>query len=149
MADRALSADESENREISLLDPEALSSLIREQGAGKVMAITVFASWCQPCREEFPMLTELVREFEGEDLFIAGISADEDLSALRRFLNLYKVDFPVYRGDMKLLQSMGVSVIPHMFVFNRKGELAESILGVLPPSQFKMLLRRLLNERDA
>ncbi|MCL1890219.1 MAG: TlpA family protein disulfide reductase [Desulfovibrionaceae bacterium] len=124
------------------LGPKDLSNLVLRQGAGKVTVITVFASWCPPCREEIPLLVGLRKDLPEEDVFIAGISADEDLGLLKRFLEKHAVNFPVYSGSSGLFRSMGVDAIPHLFVFDRGGTLIESIVGL--PSE--AILRNLLNE---
>jgi len=128
--------------EITRLGPEDLSNLVLKQGAGKVTAITVFASWCPPCKEEIPLLVGLRKDLPEEDVFIAGISADEDLGLLKRFLEKYAVNFPVYSGSSGLFRSMGVGAIPHLFVFDRGGTLIESVVGL--PSE--VVLRNLLSE---
>ncbi len=57
-------------------------------GGAKVTLVNVWASWCQPCREEFPDLVRLARELEPQGFRIVFVSADfpEDVPAAKSFL---------------------------------------------------------------
>ncbi len=50
--------------------------LILEEGKGSAILINVWATWCEPCREEFPDLVKLSNKYKKSIRFI-GISADE------------------------------------------------------------------------
>ncbi|MDR2503476.1 MAG: TlpA family protein disulfide reductase [Deltaproteobacteria bacterium] len=134
--------------DIPRLEPESLSGLISEQGAGKVVVITVFASWCPPCREEFPLLVKLRNEAAEKDLFMAGISADEHMFELRAFLIRQSVNFPIYTGSPQVFRIMGVGPIPHLFVFDRKGVLRESLIGSPSEAVLRGILEQLLGEKN-
>src|SRR5881275_2740352 len=45
---------------------------------GKVTLVNFWASWCDPCREEFPHMAALYHEFDRKDFAIAAISDDVD-----------------------------------------------------------------------
>jgi thiol-disulfide isomerase/thioredoxin len=131
-----------------ILNEEGLLKLISGQGAGKVIILSVFASWCPPCREEFPLLVRLRKEIPEEKLLLAGITADTSMLELHNFMREHKVNFPVYAGTRALFQVMRVSAIPHTFIFNRQGELIESVVGLMPEARFVALLGKLLTEEE-
>lgn len=134
---------------IAFITQEELFRLLHDEEAGKVGVISIFASWCPPCREEFPMLSELRRAYAHKDLFIAGISADESTKDLRHFLGSQEVNFPIYLGTSKLLRHLRVRSIPHLFIFDKKGELRESLVGLPSEEKLKELVRLLMDEGDA
>jgi thiol-disulfide isomerase/thioredoxin len=70
---------------------------VRRPGARAVL-VNVWATWCGPCREEFPDLLRLERELRDRGLRVVLVSADFDdqLPAVRRFLASHDVDFPSY-----------------------------------------------------
>lgn len=65
---------------------------------GKVVLVNVWASWCMPCREEFPDLIRAYRELQPRGLELVLISADFEAQRekARTFLAGQGVDFPTY-----------------------------------------------------
>jgi thiol-disulfide isomerase/thioredoxin len=70
-----------------------------ERYKGKPLLVTFWATWCEPCRDEYPMLNELARQYAPQGLKVVGVSLDQDgdLILMRRFLARYKPVFPNYR----------------------------------------------------
>ena len=132
--------------QVPVLDSPSLVKMVMEEGKGKVTIISVFASWCPPCKEEMPILVKTRSGVDNKDLLLVGLSVDESLGELKQFIKKYNVNFPVYTGTDELLQALGISGIPHMFIFNRKGELVESFVGLMPEPMFRAILARLLGE---
>jgi len=66
---------------------------------GKPLLVTFWATWCEPCRDEYPMLNELAKQYAPQGLKVVGVSLDQDgdLILMRRFLVRYKPIFPNYR----------------------------------------------------
>lgn len=62
---------------------------------GKVVLVDFWASWCEPCKEEMPLLDRLYAQYGDEDLVVLGVSVDRDESAMREFLAHNGVSFPV------------------------------------------------------
>ncbi|HWX09453.1 MAG TPA: TlpA disulfide reductase family protein, partial [Gaiellaceae bacterium] len=52
---------------------------------GKAVVINFWASWCDPCRAEFPRMAALYGEFSRADFEIAAISDDVDLGKMLAF----------------------------------------------------------------
>lgn len=81
---------------------EQLHAAVREPGARAVL-LNVWATWCIPCREEFPDLLRLGREYRERGLRLVLVSGDFDteLPEVRRFLAAHGVDFLTYlkQGD--------------------------------------------------
>ena len=84
-------------------DPELIDAAgyqkLLQQYKGKPLLVTFWATWCEPCRDEYPMLNELAKQYGPEGLKVVGVSFDQDgdLILMRRFLARYKPIFPNYR----------------------------------------------------
>jgi thiol-disulfide isomerase/thioredoxin len=52
---------------------------------GRPVVVNVWASWCEPCRSEFPLLQRAARRFAGQVRFL-GVDAGDDEADARAFL---------------------------------------------------------------
>jgi thiol-disulfide isomerase/thioredoxin len=88
---------------LSIQDPEVIDQRGFEQllakYRGKPLLVNFWATWCEPCRHEYPMLNELAKKYASEGLQVVGVSLDDEgeMILLRRFLARYKPIFPNFR----------------------------------------------------
>ena len=80
-------------------------------GGSRVVLLNLWATWCVPCREEFPDLMRLRREYRERGLRLVLVSADIDsqIPAAKRFLAEQGVDFLTYLkqgADMPFIDSL-------------------------------------------
>src|ERR1043166_8988326 len=68
---------------------------VREPGA-KVVLVNMWATWCGPCREEFPDIVKRAKNYRDRGLRVVFVSWDGDDAVTRRFLAQRGVDFPSY-----------------------------------------------------
>src|SRR5271156_6430794 len=63
-------------------DPEMINiqgfQKILEQNHGKPLLVNFWATWCEPCRDEYPMLNELAKQYAPKGLQVVGVSMDDD-----------------------------------------------------------------------
>src|SRR5437588_13117504 len=81
---------------VTRIDIEALKKLLKPNG--KPLMINFWATWCDPCREEFPDLVKIDQEYRGKIDFIT-ISLDEVAdkdTAVPKFLSDMKAGMPSY-----------------------------------------------------
>src|ERR1051325_7374112 len=81
-----------------LIDAQGYQKLL-SQYRGKPVLMTFWATWCEPCRDEYPMLNELAKQYAPKGLKVVGVNFDQDgdLILMRRFMARYKPVFPNYR----------------------------------------------------
>src|SRR6202790_3960712 len=81
-----------------IIDAQGYQELVK-QYRGKPLLVTFWATWCEPCRDEYPMLNELAKEYAPKGLHVVGVNLndDGDLILMRRFIARYKPVFPNYR----------------------------------------------------
>jgi thiol-disulfide isomerase/thioredoxin len=91
-------AQTSVRKDPELIDTQGYQKLL-QQYKGKPLLVTFWATWCEPCRDEYPMLNELAKQYTPLGLKVVGVSLDQDgdLILMRRFLARYKPIFPNYR----------------------------------------------------
>jgi cytochrome c biogenesis protein CcmG, thiol:disulfide interchange protein DsbE len=62
---------------------------------GHPVVINKWASWCNPCRAEFPVFQQLATE-RGKQVAFLGLNAGDSTDPARKFLSQYPVPFPSY-----------------------------------------------------
>src|SRR5260370_8902101 len=84
-------------RDPEIIDAQAYQKLI-EQYHGKPLLVTFWATWCEPCRDEYPMLNEFAKQYAPKGLKLVGVSmaTDGNLILMRRLLPRSKPAFPNY-----------------------------------------------------
>jgi len=105
-------------------------SYIISQNKGKIILVNVWATWCKPCREEFPDLIKLKDTFPEDKFSLLLISADFDVAKADAiaFLEKNNVDFLTYRktgSDMDFINVLDpewAGSLPGTFLFDSDGE---------------------------
>ncbi|MBN2406112.1 MAG: TlpA family protein disulfide reductase [Elusimicrobia bacterium] len=120
--------------EISAVNAKEEAVSLRDY-AGKVVFLNFWASWCPPCRSEFPELDSLAAEYSEKDLVVIAINLDRNRSSADDFIDNYEKSSdkttPGSRlsWNMKILfdrdnataQAYSVPGIPASFIIGRNG----------------------------
>lgn len=98
----------------------------------RVVVLNFWATWCQPCTAEMPMLEALWKRYRDRGLSVVGISVDH--GAPRALIGPYvrglKLSFPILLDpEMKTAQAWRVTALPATFVIRRGGEVAGFAVG--------------------
>ncbi len=114
-------------------------TLTLAQVAGKVTLVNFWASWCDPCREEFPHMAELYRELDRRDFEIVAISDDVDRSKMAAFVSQFRPPFPVLVGGGRMKQTYHYRGLPYSVLLDRRGRVIERIFGFGGAEEFRKL----------
>jgi thiol-disulfide isomerase/thioredoxin len=114
--------------------------------AGKVVLINFFASWCPPCREELPGLMRLRQRYHSDQVVFVGLSVDQSMSDLKKFLAGTPLNYPVYIADARIARAYGVYSIPHNALYDKAGDLVWNNAGLLEERDLRRILDSLLKE---
>jgi thiol-disulfide isomerase/thioredoxin len=111
---------------------------------GKIIVMDFWATWCGPCRAQYPMYEEVKRRFKDrKDVVFLGINTDEDRSAVQPFVEQQKwTGKSVYFED-GLQRLLKVSSIPTTIIFDKNGVLASRMDGFLPDRFTDQLTERI------
>ncbi|MHB8269815.1 DsbE family thiol:disulfide interchange protein [Bradyrhizobium sp.] len=107
---------------------------------GRVSVVNVWASWCVPCHDEAPLLTELAKD---KRLQIVGINYKDAPENARRFLDRYGNPFGIVGvdGNGRASIEWGVYGVPETFVIGRDGTIAYKMVGPVTPENFESVLK--------
>ena len=92
---------------------------------GKVVVLNMWASWCEPCREELPLLQKTHEQIASKGGLVLGIDTQDASDAAKQFLAESKATFPSLRDkDKSYGREFGVTGYPETFLIDRKGRIA-------------------------
>ena len=135
-----------------LLEPAGYADLLAKH-RGKPLVVNIWASWCEPCRDEYPMIVDLAKQYEAAGLDFFGVSFDDDadMNLVRHFLARYKPPFPNYRlkpgNDAAFIRGVGTrwtGKIPTTIFYSSDGRIVEQFIGTRPRPQFEQEIKELL-----
>jgi thiol-disulfide isomerase/thioredoxin len=113
---------------------------------GKVTLVNFWASWCDPCREEFPHMADLYREFPRRDFDIAAISDDVDRGHMEGFVNLFRPPFPILEGGGRMKAVYHYRGLPYSVLLDRRGRVVQRLFGFGGSDEFATLRRTIAKE---
>jgi cytochrome c biogenesis protein CcmG, thiol:disulfide interchange protein DsbE len=90
---------------------------------GHPVVVSVWASWCEPCRQEFPYLQRLSARY-GKRVAFIGVDTNDDDAAARTFLGEFPVPYPSYTDPHQdIARSVGATVgLPDTVYFDASGK---------------------------
>jgi thiol-disulfide isomerase/thioredoxin len=98
------------------------------QYKGRVVLINFWATWCPPCRKEFPSLGRVRKLFKPSDFEVLAVNVGEDPDSVFSFTGI--TDFPVmFDRDSKAMAAWSVRGLPTTFLVDRQGRLAYRATG--------------------
>jgi thiol-disulfide isomerase/thioredoxin len=113
---------------------------------GKVTLVNFWASWCDPCREEFPHMASLYRDFSRADFAIAAISDDVDDGKMRAFAREFRPPFPILVGGGRMKGTYHYRGLPYSVLLDPHGRIVERIFGFGGAAEFRRLRETIAKE---
>lgn len=116
--------------ELPLLGQEG--SLRLSDLRGKTVVLNVWASWCDPCREEAPALQQAYEAWRDRGVVVLGVDYRDRTDSALEFVDRYGLTYPGVRdGSGSTLASYGVTGVPETFFIDRDGRIVEHVSGPL------------------
>jgi cytochrome c biogenesis protein CcmG/thiol:disulfide interchange protein DsbE len=114
-------------------------SVSLKEHKGNPVLIDFWATWCPPCRRSIPELVELQARYRDQGLVVLGISLDDPGRMSDRDLETFKqqfeINYSILRANQQVLKDYfkgGEISIPTMFIIDRKGRIADVLVGFRP-----------------
>jgi thiol-disulfide isomerase/thioredoxin len=115
---------------------------------GKILVCNFWATWCEPCRNEIPMLVALSREMAPKNVVFVGIALDY-AAKVRDFAMDYKITYPILLagpGGIDLMRAVGNQSggLPYTAFLDREGRVVGRKLGALNKTDLQERLGEML-----
>jgi thiol-disulfide isomerase/thioredoxin len=112
---------------------------------GRVVLLTFWASWCEPCRAEAPIFSGWQDKYHFRGLQIVGVSMDDDPAAAAAFIATLKLSYPNVIGDAELGRLYGgVLGLPTAFLIDPAGRIVARYRGEMDFPSVEAAIRKLL-----
>ena len=139
------------------VNAEEMQALLKRDGS-RPLLVNYWATWCDPCRDEFPDLVKIDKDYRAKGLDFIAISLD-DLSdiktAVPKFLRQMKAKMPVYllnvadpEPAINLVDREWGGALPATFLYNNKGEVVYKHFGRVKADELRSAIEKLVNSRQ-
>jgi thiol-disulfide isomerase/thioredoxin len=140
---------------VTVAEAPAILAAIKAPGATAVL-VNVWATWCEPCREEMPDLVRFYRDHRGKGVRLVMVSADDEDQAatVARVLASLGLDAKAFiktGSDVALIDSLDPNwrgALPATFLFDGKGTRRHSWLGPVTYQALRSRVVELLSAAD-
>lgn len=106
--------------------------LTRDDLAGRVVLVEIWATWCPPCRPSLSWLGELKKR-HGDRIAVVAVAIESDEADVRKLAGEMSLPFVWTMGSPELIRALGdVSAVPTLHVFDEKGRTAATFFGAPP-----------------
>jgi len=138
--------------QLPLIDLAGYQRLVAKY-KGKPLVVNFWATWCEPCRAEYPMLVGLAKKYKPKGVAFLGVSfdTDADLNVVGHFLAMYQPDFPNYRqkpgidvdGFNHAIDPAWNGAIPSTIFYKPNGAFDAQFYGTRPRAEFEREIQSL------
>jgi cytochrome c biogenesis protein CcmG/thiol:disulfide interchange protein DsbE len=114
---------------------------------GRVVVVNFWASWCDPCKTETPLLERWHRTIAAQGGTVLGIDEQDVTSDAVGFAHRYGLTYPLLRdGPGAKQKDFGVTGVPETLVIDRRGRVAATDRGPVDDAFFRQKVLPLLKE---
>lgn len=137
--------------EFSLQDRDGKPTSIRNW-PGKALIVNFWATWCEPCRREMPLLLKLQQDHAAEGFQVVGIAIDFK-DAVLKYADAMHISYPLLIGEQDgfaAADAFGVdaSGLPFTVFTDKQGNIIVTHLGELHPEQANLVLNTIKQVND-
>lgn len=117
---------------------------------GRVVLLNFWATWCDSCKEELPVLNELQRARAGDRFELLAVSVDDDpAKVVPRFADAHAMKYRILYADRRTMAEYAVRMLPTSFLIAPDGTIARRYVGPLDARAVENDIVALLNRRPS
>ena len=112
---------------------------------GHAVLLDFWATWCEPCRLEAPIVEQLSRRWRDRGVVVVGVDTDTpDQGDPARFAAAHGLTYPMVKDDGRASRAYGVDALPTLVVVSRMGKIVAVRAGVTDDAELDRLVRQAL-----
>lgn len=110
---------------------------------GKPLMINFFASWCDPCREEMPLINELAARAGKEGYGVLGIAVEDTRAAIMQYAQEAKLVFPIALDlNSTVKRAYRIFGPPATFFIDGQGTIRHVVIGPITAERAREGLKK-------
>ena len=140
---------------VSAIDTDALKGLITQQREHPLL-VNFWATFCDPCRDEFPDLVKIDKDYRPQSLEFVTVSLD-DMSEIKnevpKFLDAMKATMPAYllnvsdpEPAINFVDRRWQGDLPATFLYNEKGEVVYKHIGRIKTAELREAIEKVVKK---
>src|SRR5215210_5075946 len=140
---------------VSAIDTEALKGLLTQQRQGPLL-VNFWATFCDPCRDEFPDLVKIDRDYRSRSLDFVTVSLDDmtDIkTTVPQFLDSMKATMPAYllnvsdpEPAINFVDRRWQGDLPATYLYNDKGEVVYKHIGRVNTAELRQAIEKVVKK---
>lgn len=145
--------------EIRIIDFEGLKKFLeRDPKDTRPLLINFWATWCDPCREEFPDLVKIDEEYGAKNLNFVAVSLDDvtDIkTTVPQFLKEMKAAMPIVllnvpdpEPAIKLVDATWTGQLPATFLYDKERKVVFRHFGRIKPAELRAAIDKALGSKQ-
>jgi thiol-disulfide isomerase/thioredoxin len=142
---------------VEAIDADQLKGLITQQRENPLL-VNFWATYCDPCRDEFPDLVKIDKDYRPRSLEFVTVSLD-DMSDIKtsvpEFLGSMKATMPAYLLNVSdpepaidLVDPRWQGSLPATFLYNEKGEMVYRHIGRVNPVELREAIEKVVKKSE-
>ena len=105
---------------------------------GTPVVLNFWASWCEPCRIEAPVLERGWQEAQREGVLFLGLDMQDATEDAREFLREFEVSYPnVREAGRETARSYGATGLPETYFISARGQIVGHVIGAINTDQLR------------
>jgi len=142
---------------VAPIDTEALKGLITQPRA-RPLLVNFWATFCDPCRDEFPDLVKIDKDYRPQSIEFVTVSLDdfgEIKTSVPQFLVSMKATMPAYllnvtdpEPAINFIDRRWQGDLPATYLYNEKGELVYKHIGRVNTAELREAIEKVVKKSD-
>ena len=141
---------------VSAIDTDGLKTLLTREREHPLL-VNFWATFCDPCRDEFPDLVKIDEEYRPQSLEFVTVSLDDvtDIkTSVPKFLQAMKASMPAYLLEtsdpepaINLVDRRWQGDLPATYLYNAKGEVVFKHIGRVNTAELRQAIEKVVNKK--
>lgn len=112
----------------AVTEVESLESIIKNN---EVTVVNLFASWCNPCRNETPDLNDFYKKELPDNTMLVGLNVQDNKKSRDQFLEEFDVQYPIFdmKDDNDFMTDLQLIIIPTTLFVDSDGKIVKTYVG--------------------
>jgi thiol-disulfide isomerase/thioredoxin len=139
------------------VNAEEMQALLKRDGS-RPLLVNYWATWCDPCRDEFPELVQIDKDYRAKGLDFIAITLDDlaDINtAVPKFLRAMNARMPVFllnvadpEPTINAIDPRWGGALPATFLYNNQGQVVYKHFGRVNTPELRAAIDKLVSSKQ-